>query len=56
MVLLLKEFLSSGDSAEAVRCLLDLEVPHFHHELVYEVSVAISEMLTKLYTQIAQLK
>jgi hypothetical protein len=25
-------------SAEATRCLADLEVPHFHHELVYEVS------------------
>lgn len=39
MVLLLKEFLSSGDVAEATRCLQELEVPHFHHELVYEVSV-----------------
>ena len=38
MVLLLKEYLSSGDIAEATRCLQDLEVPHFHHELVYEVS------------------
>jgi len=37
MVMLLKEYLSSGDSEEAIRCLLDLEVPHFHHELVYEV-------------------
>jgi len=37
MVLLLKEYLSSGDVKEAIRCLLDLEVPHFHHELVYEV-------------------
>lgn len=39
MVLLLKEYLSSRDADEAVRCLLDLEVPHFHHELVYEVTV-----------------
>jgi programmed cell death protein 4 len=38
MVLLLKEYLSSGDIQEASRCLLELEVPHFHHELVYEVS------------------
>lgn len=37
MNLLLKEFLISGDVAEAERCLRDLEVPHFHHELVYEV-------------------
>lgn len=41
MVLLLKEYLSSGDIAEATRCLQELEVPHFHHELVYEVSILI---------------
>lgn len=43
MVLLLKEFLSSGDVTEATRCLLDLEVPHFHHELVYEAVVMVIE-------------
>lgn len=37
MNLLLQEYLSSGDLPEATRCLLQLEVPHFHHELVYEV-------------------
>lgn len=37
MNLLLKEYLTSGDVLEAERCLRDLEVPHFHHELVYEV-------------------
>lgn len=37
MALLLQEYLSSGDLKEASRCLQDLEVPHFHHELVYEV-------------------
>ena len=36
--MLLKEYLSSKDSTEAGRCLRELEVPHFHHELVYEVS------------------
>ncbi|CAB0019291.1 unnamed protein product [Nesidiocoris tenuis] len=36
MVLLLREFINSGDVKEATRCLLQLEVPHFHHELVYE--------------------
>lgn len=42
MILLLQEFLSSGDCDEAIRCLKDLEVPHFHHELVYEaVTMAI---------------
>lgn len=34
MVLLLQEYISSGDVEEATRCLLELEVPHFHHELV----------------------
>ncbi|XP_062577251.1 programmed cell death protein 4-like [Saccostrea cucullata] len=43
MVLLLKEYLSSGDIAEATRCLTELEVPHFHHELVYEATVMVLE-------------
>jgi programmed cell death protein 4 len=38
---LLKEFVSSGDKDEATRCLKDLDVPHYHHELVYE-SILIS--------------
>lgn len=37
--LLLKEYLLSGDTVEAERCLRELEVPHFHHEFVYEVIV-----------------
>ena len=37
MNLLLKEYLVSGEVSEAEHCLRDLEVPHFHHELVYEV-------------------
>ena len=43
MNLLLKEYLSSGDCEEAVRCLRELEVPHFHHELVYEAVVLVLE-------------
>lgn len=43
MSLLLQEFLSSGDIAEASRCLRVLEVPHFHHELVYEAIVMALE-------------
>lgn len=39
MNLLLKEYILSGDSKEAERCLKDLEVPHFHHEFVYEVNL-----------------
>ena len=37
MNLLLKEYLISGEVSEAEQCLRVLEVPHFHHELVYEV-------------------
>lgn len=43
MSLLLREFLSSSDIAEAARCLKALEVPHFHHELVYEAVVMALE-------------
>eukprot|EP00118_Oscarella_pearsei_P024875 m.306995 g.306995 ORF g.306995 m.306995 type:complete len:449 (+) comp41802_c0_seq1:166-1512(+) len=41
--LLLEEYLSSIDLKEAERCLLDLDVPHFHHELVYEAIVLVLE-------------
>ena len=50
MVLLLKEYLSSGDLDEAVRCLSELEVPHFHHEVVYQVSAIASFVLPSLPT------
>lgn len=43
MVLLLKEYLSSSDIKEAMRCLQELEVPHFHHEIVYEATVMVLE-------------
>lgn len=43
MTLLLQEFVSSGDIEEASRCLRSLEVPHFHHELVYEAIVMALE-------------
>jgi len=43
IVLLLKEYLCSCDIEEATRCLVDLEVPHFHHELVYEAIVMVIE-------------
>jgi programmed cell death protein 4 len=42
MELLLKEYLISRDIQEAQRCITALEVPHFHHELVYEVSENMS--------------
>ncbi|KAF4090843.1 hypothetical protein AMELA_G00056490 [Ameiurus melas] len=43
MNLLLKEYLVSGDLLEADHCLRDLEVPHFHHELVYEAVLMVLE-------------
>jgi len=45
IVLLLKEFLCSQDVAEATRCLADLEVPHFHHELVFEAVYMVIESM-----------
>ncbi|KAG8430034.1 hypothetical protein GDO86_018620 [Hymenochirus boettgeri] len=43
MNLLLQEFMLSGQVEEAEHCLRDLEVPHFHHELVYEAVVMVLE-------------
>lgn len=43
MVMLLKEYLASGDEVEATRCLRELDVPHFHHELVYEATLIVLE-------------
>ncbi|XP_062909772.1 programmed cell death protein 4-like [Mobula hypostoma] len=45
MNLLLKEYLLSMDTAEAELCLQNLEVPHFHHELVYEAVVMALESM-----------
>jgi len=56
MNLLLKEYLSSGDIDEATRCLLELDVPHFHHELVYEaVLMAIEESKERATDMMVQL-
>ncbi|NXW38787.1 PDCD4 protein, partial [Phaetusa simplex] len=41
MNLLLREYLLSGEVSEAEHCLRELEVPHFHHELVYEVRAGV---------------
>lgn len=43
--LLLQEYLCSCDINEATRCLTDLEVPHFHHELVYEAIIMVIESM-----------
>ena len=47
MGLLLQEYLSSDDTQEAARCLKELEVPHFHHELVYEAVVLALEAVNE---------
>ncbi|XP_037937101.1 programmed cell death protein 4 [Teleopsis dalmanni] len=47
MGLLLREYMSSRDVQEAHRCLRALEVPHFHHELVYEGVVLTLESLSQ---------
>ncbi|XP_069488583.1 programmed cell death protein 4-like [Ambystoma mexicanum] len=43
MNLLLKEYLIAGQVLEAQHCLRELEVPHFHHELVYEAVLMVLE-------------
>ena len=56
MVLLLKEYLSSGDEKEATRCLKELDVPHFHHEVVYEsIVLAIEESTERTLTMMNSL-
>lgn len=47
MTLLLKEYLESRDFEEAQRCLRALEVPHYHHELVYEAIVMSMESVSQ---------
>lgn len=43
--LILSEYVVSADKDEAQRCVRELEVPHFHHEIVYEALVmAIEDM------------
>jgi programmed cell death protein 4 len=33
----LEEYKSSKDATEAARCIVELAVPHYHHELVKQV-------------------
>lgn len=47
MILLLKEYISSRDFDEAARCLRALEVPHYHHELVYEALLIAMESVNQ---------
>lgn len=47
MELCLKEYILSRDIQEAQRCIRALEVPHFHHELVYEAIILSLEALNE---------
>lgn len=47
IVLLLKEYTVSRDITEAERCVQELEVPHFHHEIVYEAVLLSIESNSK---------
>lgn len=41
--LLVDEFVVADDFDEALRCVRELDVPHFHHELVYQTLLAVLE-------------
>lgn len=43
IVALLKEYVESGDKAEACRCIRELNVPFFHHEVVKKALVLAME-------------
>lgn len=51
MAALLKEFVDSRDVTEAQHCLRGLEVPHYHHELVYEAVVMALEAVNNTVTE-----
>eukprot|EP01137_Pigoraptor_chileana_P030787 Opistho-2@17748 len=55
IVMLVKEFLNADDLAEAERCVRELNVPHFHHEIVYESVVCAIEGLERDREPIARL-
>jgi len=50
--LILREYLSSLDIAEATTCLQELEVPHFHHEFVYEALIMAIEDMSEQTTDL----
>jgi len=52
MVDLLKEYIDSGDLNEAMQCLQELDVPHFHHELVYQVYCCSAAALVVVVTRV----
>jgi programmed cell death protein 4 len=37
MNFIIREYYDSGDEGETIRCLKELNVPHFFHEFVYKL-------------------
>ena len=58
---LLAEYLTNGDTLEASRCLMELNVPYYHHELVKRALVMAADdskghdspLLLKLLSELA---
>ena len=58
---LLAEYLTNGDTEEASRCLMELDVPYYHHEFVKRALVMAADdskdhnapLLLKLLSQLA---
>ena len=48
MNMILEEYIASSDLQEACRCISDLDVPHFHHEIVYEAILLSIEKSSEL--------
>lgn len=46
VVALLKEYVDSGDKAEACRCIRELNMPFFHHEVVKRALILAMEQIT----------
>lgn len=51
MNVIIREYYDSGDSDETIRCLKELNVPHFFHEFVYELIDFCLEKNTERYVR-----
>jgi len=49
MNVIIHEYYDSGDRSETIRCLKELNVPHFTHEFVYELIDFCLEKNTERY-------
>jgi len=54
--ILIKEYFNSLDVNEVARCIRDLDVPHFHHEIVYEALLKALDDIDAIGKVIAMLK